>query len=329
VIDNKIHTLEGDNQMAHQIESMAYFGDRPWHRLCTALEEADLYNWPSASRKANLDWEVELVPLVTADTQAKVDHRAVRRTSDSKVLGVVGPRYAVLQNKDAFGWFTPFLDAKEAALHTAGSLRGGSRIWVLAKLNREPLVIAQGDEVEKFILLSHGHDGSLAVRCGFTPVRVVCANTLAMAHGCDASKLIRVKHTKDVLENLENVREVMNLANQEFEATAEQYRLLARKSINQADLRKYVRRVLKVEDDQEGSTRLKNIVEEIMGLSEAGRGNNLPSIRGTYWSAYNGVSEWLTYNRGRTEDNRLNSLWFGDSANTNRHALEMALEMAG
>ena len=135
-------------------------------------------------------------------------------------------------------WFQPFLDAKEAALHTAGSLRNGSRIWVLAKLNRDPLVIAQGDEVEKFILLSHGHDGSLAVRVGFTPVRVVCQNTLAMAHGSDASKLIRVKHTKDVHENLANIREVMDLANAEFEATAEQYRLLARKSINQADLRK-------------------------------------------------------------------------------------------
>src|SRR5262245_49981431 len=315
--------------MAHEIETMAYFETRPWHRLGTALEEADLYDWSSASRKAGLDWEVELVPLVTADNQARVTHRAVRRTSDSRVLGVVGPRYAPLQNKDAFAWFQPFLDAKEAALHTAGSLKSGSRIWVLAKLNRDPLVIAEGDEVEKFLLLSHGHDGSLAVRCGFTPVRVVCQNTLSMAHGSDASKLIRLKHTKDVLENLANVREIMALANAEFEATAEQYRRLARKSVNQADLRKYVRRVLKVEDEQEASSRLKNLMEEIVGLAEAGRGNNLPSIRGTYWSAYNGVSEWLTYSRGRSEDNRLNSLWFGDSALTNRHALEVALDMAG
>src|SRR5262249_951253 len=125
--------------MAHEVETMAYFGQRPWHGLGTALEEADLYDWPSASRKAGLDWEVELVQLVTADTQVRVDHRAVRRTSDSKVLGVVGPRYAPLQNKDAFAWFQPFLGAREAALHTAGSLRGGSRIWVLARLNRDPL----------------------------------------------------------------------------------------------------------------------------------------------------------------------------------------------
>jgi phage/plasmid-like protein (TIGR03299 family) len=156
------------------------------------------------------------------------------------VLGVVGPRYAVLQNDDAFAWFEPFLDAREAALHTAGSLRNGSRIWVLAKLNREPLVVAQGDEVEKYLLLSHSHDGSLAVRIGFTPVRVVCANTLAMAHGADASKLLRVKHTRDVHENLANIRVIINLANAEFQATAEQYRLLARKSINQEDLERYV-----------------------------------------------------------------------------------------
>lgn len=319
--------------MAHEIEivngkaSVAFFGQLPWHGLGTALEEGDLYDWQSASKKAGLDWSVDLVPLITADTQAKVAHRAVRRTSDSKVLGVVGPRYAPLQNQDAFQWFQPFLDASEASLHTAGSLRGGSRIWVLAKLNRDPLVIAEGDEVEKFILLSHGHDGSLAVRAGFTPIRVVCQNTLSMAHGSDASKLIRVKHTKDVLENLANIREVMDLANQEFEATAEQYRLLARKSINQVDLRKYVRRVLKI-DEENPSTRSLNIVEEIARLAETGRGNNLPSIRGTLWAAYNGVSEYLTYNRGRSEDNRLNSLWFGDSANLNRHALETALDMA-
>src|SRR5438093_266603 len=228
--------------MAHEIETMASFGQLPWHRLGTALEEADLYDWPSASRKAGLDWEVELVPLVTADTQAKVAHRAVRRTSDARVLGIVGPRYVPLQNKDAFAWFQPFLDARAAALHTAGSLKSGSRVWVLAKMNRDPLVIAEGDTVEKYLLLSHGHDGSLAVRCGFTPVRVVCANTLAMAHGSDASKLIRVKHTRDVVENLANVREVMDLANSEFEATAEQYRRLARQSVNQTDLRRYVKR---------------------------------------------------------------------------------------
>jgi hypothetical protein len=120
----------------------------------------------------------------------------------------------------------------------------------------------------------------------------------------------------------------MNLANAEFEATAEQYRLLARRSINQADLRKYVLRVLKIDEEPAPSTRSLNIVEEIVRLAESGRGNDLPSVRGTLWTAYNGVSEYLTYNRGRSADNRLNSLWFGDGLNANRHALEVALAMA-
>ena len=201
-------------------------------------------------------------------------------------------------------------------------------MWVLAKMQRDPLVIAEGDEVAKYILLSHGHDGSLAVRAGFTPVRCVCQNTLSLAHRSEASKLLRCKHTKDVHQNLENIREVMNLANAEFEATASQYRLLARRSINQADLQKYVKRVLKVDDGQEVGTRTKNTIAEIVGLCESGRGNNLPSVRGTWWAAYNGTAEWLSYNRGRSQDSRLNSLWFGDSANLNRHALETALQMA-
>jgi phage/plasmid-like protein (TIGR03299 family) len=313
--------------MAHEIESMAYFGELPWHGLGTALDEADLYDWQRACIKSGLDWEAELVPLMT-DDGIKVTHRAVRRITDRKVLGVVGPKYHVLQNRNAFRWFQPFLDAKEAALHTAGSLREGSRIWVLAKLNRAPLVIAKGDEVEKYVLHSHGHDGSLAVRVGFTPIRVVCANTLALAHGSDASKLIRLKHTKDLQQNLENVREVMNLANQQFEATAEQYRLLARRSIYQADLRRYVKRVLKVDNGSKISTRTQNIIDEIIGRCESGKGNDLPSVRGTYWTAYNGVNEWLAYERGHNQQNRLNSLWFGDSANINRFALETALAMA-
>lgn len=314
--------------MAHEIDSIAYFGAKPWHGLGTVLEEADCYDWPAAARKAGLDWQVELVPLQTADTNVAVEHRGVRRSTDGRVLGVVGPRFAPLQNTDAFAWFQPFLDAKEARLETAGALRGGSRVWVLAKLNLTPIEIAKDDVVEKFLLLSHGHDGSLAVRVGFTPIRVLCSNTMAQAHAADASKLIRLRHSKSLVTSLANIREVMNLANQEFEATAEQYRLLARRDINQADLRKYVRRVLKVDDGEVASARLANQIDRIIGLAEAGRGNDLPAVRGTWWAAYNGVSEWLGYARGRSQATRLDSLWFGDGAAVNKTALQVALEMA-
>jgi phage/plasmid-like protein (TIGR03299 family) len=314
--------------VAHDVETMAYSGRAPWHGLGAVLRDEDVYDWGRTCARAGLDWGVELAPLVTADDRAAVAHRAVRRTSDGRVLGVVGPRYAVLQNRDAFGWFAPFLDAREARLETAGSLRGGSRVWVLARLNRDPLAVAPGDEVERYVLLSHGHDGTLAVRVGFVPIRVVCANTLALAHGADASELVRVRHTGDVRRTLASVREVVDLANREFEASAEQYRLLARTPINQADLTRYVRRVLGVEDGATPGARTRNLVEDVVGLCEAGRGNDRPGVRGTLWAAYNGVTEWLGYGRGRSRDGRLDSLWFGGGRSVNRHALETALAMA-
>jgi hypothetical protein len=85
---------------------------------------------------------------------------------------------------------------------------------------------------------------------------------------------------------------------------------------------------LKVDEQDEISTRTANQIEQIIQLFEEGRGNDLPSIRGTFWAAYNGISEWLGYERGRSQQSRLDSLWFGDSAAINRHALHVALEMA-
>jgi phage/plasmid-like protein (TIGR03299 family) len=314
--------------MSANVETMAYFGKTPWHGLGTELQDVDCTNWQAVLEKSGLNWTAELVPLVTQDSQIVVDRKAVRRTSDGKILGTVGPRYHILQNQDALKWFNPFLESRQAVLHTAGSLAGGSRIWALAKLNRDPMVIATGDEVEKYLLLSHAHDGSLTVQLGFTPKRVVCSNTLAMALSHKASKLIRLRHSKDVKKNLENIRDIIDAVNEEFVATAEQYRQLARRSINQNDLVRYVKRVMGVENEKEISTRCRNQIERILELTETGRGNNLPSVRGTCWAAYNGVAEYLCYEYGHTQSSRLNSLWFGPSAQTNREALEIALAMA-
>ncbi len=333
--------------MAAAVETMAFVGELPWHGLGTEVtDEAAQYSHEKFMEKAGLNWEASKRQLFRKvnDTVVEANAWEVVRSTDGKILAdMVGERYTILQNKEAFAWFQPWLDAKEASLHTGGALFGGSRIWALAKLNRDPMEIAAGDVVEKYVLLSHSHDGSLAVRAGFTPIRVVCWNTLSASHKSAESKLIRLKHSKNVHANLDNLREVMNLANQEFEATAEQYRLLQRKSINQQDLRKYVKHVFEIdaedsiiwaggdrskEQKEVVSERQKNILDKVIELCETGKGNNLPSVRGTYWSAYNGVTEYLSYENGRNADNRLNSLWFGQNANMNKRALQTALEMA-
>jgi len=364
--------------MSHNVENMFSVKQTPWHGLGSVIQDAPTIE--DGIKLAGLDWNVNVhsafieVPHKYVDEATKVETEKLEdvnlddfakvfvRSDNKKVLGIVGPKTYPLQNVKAFEFFQPFLDAKEAALETAGSLCEGQRIWVMAKIQRENSVIVKDDEIAKFVLLSNSHDGTTAVRVGFTPIRVVCANTLAMAHGDKASKLIRVRHSKAIEKNLEDIRETMNLANEEFEATAEQFRFLASKQINAADLKRYVKIVFKMDAaDSEMNTKSRNIldavlekhedrtsmVKEMMAMLteskvksgaklldtiienfESGKGTEIKSTRGTLWTAYNAVNEYLNYDRGHGKDTRLNSLWFGESNRTNTLALDTALEFA-
>ena len=122
----------------------------------------------------------------------------------------------------------------------------------------------------------------------------------------------------------------MNLADQEFEATAEQYRFLASRQINATDLHKYVKIVLDVhqQEEDELSTRTKNIIGKVEEFFLLGKGNDLPGVNGTYWAAYNGVTEYLNYEKGRTNENRMDSLWFGQNGNLSQKALDTAVALA-
>lgn len=324
--------------MAHEIETVngkasAFFvGEPAWHKLGKVFPENTVLDVPTAIEAAGLNWTVRLQPLHMRydGDEMTVPGYATVRDSDRSVLGVVGPTYKPLQNRDAFNWFQPFLDANEASLEAAGSLREGKRVWVLARLNRDPIEVVPGDEVAKYVLLSNSHDGTMAIRAGFVPVRVVCANTLAMAHGSSASRLLRIRHSNKAVKTLEEIREVMNLADREFAATAEQYRSLARRPINTADLKAFVRKVFEPKvlltetpEEERNQTLLNNIIP----LFESGRGNDMPGVKGTMWAAYQAVNEYLGYERGQ-EANRLDSMWFGDSARLNERAFKVALTMA-
>ena len=313
--------------MAHKVEKMVFAGATPWHGLGTEINQ-DTSFW-DAFELAGLDWEGDTKPLFTGDGE-KVSHRAAYRVSDGRILGIVGKRWTPLQNRDAFEIFEPLVDAGEMVIHTAGSLRNGERIWALCQLNQDNSEIVAGDEVAKFVLLSNGHDGKLAVHFGFTPIRVVCANTEALARGSKASKLVRVRHSRFVKQNVQDLRNVMNFANQEFEATAEQYRYLASKGINSEDLDKYIKIVLGIGEKSadEMTTRSKNIVSSIEDLFESGKGSDIVGVRGTYWGAYNAVTEYLNYSKGRTANNRMDSVWFGQNGTMNQKALDTALELS-
>jgi phage/plasmid-like protein (TIGR03299 family) len=348
--------------MSHELEisengeaKMFWVGETPWHGLGTKLESAPTTR--EAIVAAGLDWQVEERKLITADGALDVPAKALVRATDERVLGVVGPGWTPLQNDKAFDFFDPFLATGEAKLETAGSLRGGQRIWILALLNLAPSEVVKGDEIRKYVLLSNSHDGSLAVRVGFTPVRVVCANTEAMAISSAASKLLRIRHTKNVVVSLEKVGEIMNTANQNFEATIEQYRRLARLDVTEESLKKYVNLVfapkrveraiaekaaaagfagegfaaaMVADAEAEATAEELNsrIFPRVRELFETGSGNQLPGVRGTAWAAYNAITEYLGRERGKDAERRLDQLWFGAGAKLNSRALKVGIEMA-
>jgi phage/plasmid-like protein (TIGR03299 family) len=312
--------------MAHLVESMMYVGKAPWHGLGTSIPDDKKISVREAIVAAKLDWQVELRHVFTDNPgggeSGVLNYYAVCRVSDNAFLGMVGPDYTPLQNEQALEWFQPFLDAKEATLETAGSLKGGRHVWALARIRDGNMDVGKNDPVSHYILLSNAHDGSVAVRVGFTPIRVVCNNTLTLALGSKASQLLRVRHSLNLHVNLELVRDTMKVARHEFSATVEQYRHLQKRGIDAAGLERYVRVVFSLPNDKGGRELIPNIIylfENGRGHQEAGR---------TYWGAYNAVTEYLNYFRGRTQDNNLSSLWFGESTLTNKQALHVALKMA-
>ena len=311
--------------MAHLVESMMYVGKEPWHGLGKRIPEGKKLTVYEAIIASGLDWEVELRHLFTDDQNNEklgiLDKYAVCRQSDDSILGIVGPDYVPLQNRDAFKWFQPFLDSGNAALETAGSIKLGRQVWILARIRNGEMMVGDADEIANYILLSNSHDGSIPVRVGFTPIRVVCNNTLCMAHESKASRLLRVRHTARLLDNLEYIREIMDLAEKEFYATVSQYRALMKRKIDRADIERYVRIVFSL--PHKGG---RELIPNILHLFDHGRGSEMAG--NTYWGAYNAVTEYLNYFRGKTQDNTLSSLWYGDSSQVNKRALETAMKMA-
>lgn len=310
--------------MAAFYESGLLVGEPAWHGLGTRIENGFI-RAKEALELAGMNWRVNTEPCYLADGTRVPKTMITRRDTDGVILGTVGDRYHPLQNEDAFNWFEPFIESRSASFETAGSLKDGKVVWVLAKTNIETQEVVKNDAIESYILLSHSHDGTLSIRGGFTGIRVVCNNTLTQAHNSSSSKLIRMKHTKNSKLTLEKVQEIMDIANQDFIASIDQYKFLASKSINRKDLERYVNLVMNKSEDEEKEIR-KSTLERVEYLFENGRGHELAGK--TYYGAYQAINEYLNYEQGRTQDSRLYNLWFGTNQATDIKALNVANDMA-
>lgn len=324
--------------MAHELATtnghmtMAYFGDVPWHRLGTRLHEPATA--AEAMTNAGLDYAVGLCPLTTLFGEPVKGRRAVVREDDRRVLSVVGESYVPIQNQECFNFLDSVVADEGIRYHTAGALGQGERIWLLAKLPDTIRVKNSDDITEQFLLLSNSHNGSSALRVFFTPIRVVCANTLAAAHSRGESQGIAIRHAGDLTAKVTEAKKVLGLAKHFYDDLALKADYLASYYPTSQQLEKFFER-LYPDPAHSTSERTRNIRQRLLQLFEHGHGQDLPEIRHTAWAALNAVTEYVDHHRptrGRTPieraDRRLQSQWFGSGARLKQRAWTLALELA-
>lgn len=311
---------------------MMYTGEVPWHRLGTELEE------PATAREAieasGLDFRVELKPLETTDGTAVPQRKGVVRDDTGDVLGVVGNSYVPVQNHQAFGFLDAVVAEGGLRYHTAGALGKGERIWMLAKLPSHIRVNGSEDVVDKFLLLSNTHDGSTALRVYFTPIRVVCQNTLNLAERDGMGQGIAIMHKGDLHSKIREAQRVLGLAERFYDDAESKIDFLAQHHPTKAQLQDYFEALYPDREDV-GNARAKKVRETLNRIFETGIGLDMPGIQGTTWAAYNAVTEWVDHHRPTRSSNplerasrRLDSSWFGTGAKVKAQAWNLAIDMA-
>ncbi len=309
--------------MPHEIETLFYAGETPWHGL--GKKVAGLQTAEEAIKAAGLDWDVELVPIWTRNGKFEQvpDRLAVRRIEDKKVYGLVTPKYTPIQNAQAFQFFDSVVGEKKAIYETAGSLREGQRVWIMANL--KGTVNVKGDEIKRYLILMNSHDGSLALQMFFSPVRVVCMNTLRMALA-QAQESFYSKHTLNIMDRVRSAQEVLGLSTRfyhDFMADARHLATLALPAPKQTLM-------LKAAFDQPASIKMEDVynpirvqMDKVKELIEVDRKEFPKELHGTAYEGYNAVVKFTDYYRpykSTGEDARLRGVWFGGGNDIKKRA---------
>lgn len=305
--------------MAHELDfshgtaAMIYArtGGTPWHDLGVPVEDG--LSLSDALRLSHTDYTVERRPLwctverevpdgTFQQTVEVPDAYATVRTDTGTVLGVVGGRYEVLQNQDAFGVLEPLLDSGLAGIETMGALRGGRDVWALVRLQIDSPLVRDvfGDEVVPYALVSNNHSGARGVVVQETPIRVVCANTLGMAHAGGANA-IKVRHTMTVgSRTVAAAEQLFGSLVGRYETVAGQYRRLKAAHLGREQFAKLVLDVAAPLPTDRAAPRFETVLNrqeekrnELIRLWTFGAGHV-----GDYtaWEAYNAVAESVDHN---------------------------------
>jgi len=320
-------------------DGLMYVGDTPWHGL--GVELGQVATAAEAIAAANLDWEVIRRDIFTyqqrpegaklsAGAKPAGEHmmvpvpgkKAYVRQDTKEVLAIMSDRYQPVQNTDAFGCMDAAVGAGAAIYHTAGSLAGGRKVFILAKLPGD-LVVSDRDLLEKYILLSNAHDGSAALTIHIIPLRKWCKNMLGVRLSGGA---FRARHTTNILTRVGEIQDLLGTTEAYFELFLRGAEQLAATTMTSADALRVFGQTYELDPNkaiEEQSPFGRDALNNTMTLWRHGRGN----VGATAWDAVNAVVEYVDHMRpvgnvatsGQKSDvavvdKRLQQSWFGQGA---------------
>jgi len=314
----------GHNLMEKENGEFAYIGTQPaWHRLGTIVPEGTLT--AQAALEVIGDYDVVKVPLFTQDGQ-QVDAMATIREdlpvgNPKRVLGIVGPGYRVVQNRDAFSFFDSVVGKDTAIYESVGALGNGETIFIVAKIP-EQFWVVKGDYFDQYITLTNSHDGSKALRVYATPVRVVCQNTLNMSLK-NVSASVCLRHTLNVEQKLRDAGEILGLATDSFRETQELFRHLATKPITHELFNQFVTDLFPAHGEEVNAATIAHR-EGVADMFEAPT-NRMKGVYGTWYGATQAVTEYVDHQMNFRKDSAVQAL-FGRGARVKEEAIQLAVK---
>ena len=323
--------------MSHLVETMAYTGQSPWHQLGHALPKKQSIDvWAQA---AGMQWRIQETPvryLATGEADALygealefTEQKVLYRSDTHAPLSVVSQRYKVVQPQEVLEFYRDLSEVAGFELETAGVLKAGRRFWALARTGKSACL--KGNDVgHSYLLLATSCDGTLATMAIPTSVRVVCNNTLAMAlQGANAGA-IKVPHSTQF--DAQAVKRQLGIAVNQWDSFMYRMNTLVERKVKTHETMSYFLKVICQTDQAgEGVPGLANerALKKVQALFEGhGRGAELQAAKDTAWGLLSAVTEFVDHEKqARSQDNRLDSAWFGQGAVLKQRALEHALQL--
>ena len=315
--------------MAHMVETMAYAGEVPWHKLGVPVSN-DLTPVQMMD-KAGLNWKVrEVESFIEFDgKRIATGQKSLVRETDGKILTNVGADWNPVQNETAFEFFNDFVMNGEMEMHTAGSLKGGQMVWALAKVG-ESFELFGDDKIDSYLLFSNPHQYGKSIDVRFTPIRVVCNNTLTFSLSSKKDNSVKVGHRTQF--DPESVKESLGVAKSQLNTYKDMAEFLGSKRFTTDSLIEYYNTVFPRTAD-------KRVQGKALSVETLSRNAKLaydaleqqPGSKyaeGSWWQAFNSVTYITDHVQGRNADNRLYSSWYGPNQSRKANALKSAVEYA-